>query len=101
MNKLITVRQALEDKEWLGGMLGGPSFATMRALLIAAMGEKLTAAELETFTQLTGRAKTPGEPVDELWIICRLFGRLYGLSSCARSRRARHVANPCRIRRAG
>ncbi len=33
MNKLITVRQALEDKEWLGTMLGGPSFATMRTLL--------------------------------------------------------------------
>jgi hypothetical protein len=30
MKKLITVRQALEDPAWLGGMLGAPSFAVMR-----------------------------------------------------------------------
>ena len=43
MKKLISVRQALEDPAWLGSMLGAESFAVMRALLIAAMGEALTA----------------------------------------------------------
>ena len=45
MKKLISVRQALEDPAWLGSMLGGASYVAMRALLIAAMGEPLTAAE--------------------------------------------------------
>jgi hypothetical protein len=54
MKKLVTVRQALEDKTWLGTILGGSSFTTMRTLLIAAMGEPLTPTELETFTRLTG-----------------------------------------------
>ncbi len=66
MKKLISVRQALEDPAWLGSMLGAESFAVMRTLLIAAMGEALTAAEMHIFTQLTGRAETPGEAVEEL-----------------------------------
>jgi hypothetical protein len=45
VKKLISVRQALEDPAWLGSMLGAESFAVMRTLLIAAMGEALTAAE--------------------------------------------------------
>jgi hypothetical protein len=69
MKKLITVRQALEDPAWLGGMLGGESFAVMRVLLIAAMGEPLTADEMPVFTGLTGRTETPGEGVEELWIV--------------------------------
>ena len=52
MKKLISVRQALEDPAWLGSMLGGESFAVMRTLLIAAMSEALTAAEMHIFTQL-------------------------------------------------
>jgi hypothetical protein len=71
MKKLISVRQALEDPAWLGGMLGAESFAVMRALLIAAMGEALTADEMPIFTQLTGRTETPGEAVEELWVIAR------------------------------
>ena len=69
MKKLISVRQALEDPAWLGSMLGAESFAVMRTLLIATMGEALTAAEMQIFTQLTGRAETPGEAVEELWVI--------------------------------
>jgi hypothetical protein len=46
MKKLITVRQAPEDPALLGGMLGAPSFAVMRTLLIAAMSEPLTAAKM-------------------------------------------------------
>jgi hypothetical protein len=69
MKKLITVRQALEDPAWLGGMLGGESFAVMRVLLIAAMGEPLTADEMRIFTELTGRTEAPGEAVEELWVV--------------------------------
>jgi hypothetical protein len=59
MRKLVTVRRALEDKSWLGGMLGAESFAVMRTLLIAAMGEPLLADELPVFTRVTGRAEAP------------------------------------------
>jgi hypothetical protein len=68
MKKLISLRLALEDPALLG-MLGGESFAVMRTLLIAAMGEPLSAAEMETFTQLTGRNFAPGAAVEELWIV--------------------------------
>lgn len=69
MQKLVPVRAALEDKEWLGTILGGPSFSVMRVLLIAAMGEKLTPPELAIFTQVTQRPKGPTEAADELWIV--------------------------------
>ena len=57
---------AFGDPALLGSMLGAESFAVMRTLLIAAMGEALTAAEMQIFTQLTGRTETPGEAVEEL-----------------------------------
>jgi hypothetical protein len=78
MKRLITLREALEDPAWLGNMLGADSFSVMRTLLIAAMGEPLTAEELTVFTALTGRTETPTEPCEELWIQdpCRLSRRL-------------------------
>jgi hypothetical protein len=58
LNKLITTaRQAPEDPAWLGGVLGAPSFAVMRTLLIAAMGEPLTAAECDL--QAAARKRRP------------------------------------------
>jgi hypothetical protein len=63
MKKLISVRQALEDPAWLGTMLGGASFVAMRALLIAAMGEALTVAEMDIFTEVTARTVAPSAPV--------------------------------------
>jgi hypothetical protein len=84
MKKLISVRQALEDPAWLGSMLGAESFAVMRTLLIAAMGEALTAAEMQIFTQLTGRAETPGEAVEELWVIAgRRSGKTRAIGTLA------------------
>jgi hypothetical protein len=75
MKKLITVRRALEDPAWLGGMLGG---------VIAAMGEELSAAELETFTELTGRATVPCEPAEELWIVAgRRSGKTRAIGTLA------------------
>ena len=41
----ITLRKAPEDPQPLGGSLGGESWQAWRALLIAAMGEKLTDEE--------------------------------------------------------
>ena len=70
MKKLITVRQALEDPAWLGGMLGAPFFAVMRTLSIAGMSEPLTAAECRSSS---GRTETPAEAVEELWIIAVFF----------------------------
>jgi predicted metal-binding membrane protein len=84
MIKLVSVRQALESKEWLGLLLGGPSFAVMRTLLIAAMGEPLTAPELATFTELTGRTQAPGEAVEELWLIAgRRSGKTRAIGTLA------------------
>jgi hypothetical protein len=84
MKKLISVRQALEDPAWLGSMLGGESFAVMRTLLIAAMSEALTAAEMHIFTQLTGRVGTPDEAVEELWVIAgRRSGKTRAIGTLA------------------
>ena len=84
MRKLITVRKALEDKNWLGSMLGGETFVVMRTLLIAAMGEALTAAETEIFTRVTGRLDAPSEPCDELWIIAaRRSGKTIAIATLA------------------
>jgi hypothetical protein len=69
---------------WLGGMLGGESFAVMRILMIAAMGEALTAEELVIFTQVTGRAEAPSEACDELWIIAaRRSGKTIAIATLA------------------
>jgi hypothetical protein len=84
MKKLITVRHALEDTAWLGAMLGGESFAVMRTLLIAAMGEPLNLGEMPTFTQVTGRTVTPAEAVEECWIIAsRRSGKTRAIGTLA------------------
>ena len=71
MIKLITARQAFEDKEWLGALVGGTTFTPMRTIAIAALGEPVTAIEQPSYTQLTGgRLEAPSEPVSELWILC-------------------------------
>jgi hypothetical protein len=68
--KLIPAREALESSEWLGGIVGADSFKPMRTLAIAALGEALTAAELELYRQLTGgRSEAPASPVSELWVL--------------------------------
>jgi len=66
---LVTMRRALEDPDLFGSILPGASWASWRILLIAAMGEELTAAERETFVGLTGREREPLERVDEFWAI--------------------------------
>jgi hypothetical protein len=65
MRKIVSLRQALDDRQYFGGQLAGESWAPWRSLLLAIMGEELTADELTTFTALTGRLQAPLEPVRE------------------------------------
>jgi hypothetical protein len=61
VNKLITVRHALEDASWLGSLMGGPTFLPMRALLIAAMGEQLSVEERAAYERV--------ELVRQIWTL--------------------------------
>ena len=84
MKKLISLRTALEDPNWLGTMLGADSFATMRALLLAAMGEPLTAAEFVLFAEATQRTEAPTQPVEEFWCIAgRRSGKTRAIGTLA------------------
>jgi hypothetical protein len=49
--------------------MGGASWIAWRALLLATIGEPLTAEELERFRKLTGRDKSPDEQVSEAWFV--------------------------------
>lgn len=61
-----TLRDALSDPRLLGHALPGDTWLTWRAVLLAAMGEPLTEAELEAFRAVTGRENPPTERCDEL-----------------------------------
>jgi hypothetical protein len=63
------MRQALSDPQLLGGILAGDSWSIWRALLIAAMGEKLNDDERAIFHSITGRPREPLERVEELWVV--------------------------------
>ena len=69
------MREALGDDALLGQCLPGDSWAAWRTILIAALGEPLTADELGVFEILTGRGASPTEPVEEL---CVIVGRRSG-----------------------
>ncbi|MDB5593727.1 MAG: hypothetical protein JWM36_688 [Hyphomicrobiales bacterium] len=76
MKKLVSMRAALNDTHLFGTVLAGDSWAAWRILLIAMLGEPLTAEERVVFHALTGREVEPGEPVDEFWgIIGRRGGK--------------------------
>ena len=77
MTPKVTLRQALEDEALRGSTLAGNSWAAWRALLLGAMGEKLTKKELGIFTKFTGRDHSPSERVSELWCV---IGRRGGKS---------------------
>lgn len=80
LKPLVTMREALEDAQLLGSALHGPSWFGHRTMLIAAMGETLTAEEREFFEAVTGRPEEPGERVDELW---EILGRRSGKTRSA------------------
>lgn len=69
MTALVTMRESLADPQILGSVMPGDSWAGWRVLLIAAMGERLTADERAVFTRLTGRDVEPLERVEELWAV--------------------------------
>jgi hypothetical protein len=72
----VTMREALGDARLLGSAMEGPSWATWRVFLIAAMGEKLTATERKVFRTFTGRDREPGQRVEEaLYLIGRRGGK--------------------------
>ena len=64
-----TLRVALEAPELLAGALSGETWHGWRSLLLAAMGEALEPAELETFRKLTERQEPPKQRVDELVVV--------------------------------
>ena len=91
MKHATTRRAALDDPHLLGNVLPGESWIAWRVLLIALMGEALDAAEREIFTRLPGRAREPGEQVEEFWGI---VGRRGGKSRA--NRVAEALAAPLR-----
>lgn len=80
MKKLFSMREALSDDKLLARALPGPSWAAWRVLLIACMGERLTASERKVFKRLTGRNREPGAIVETLLVVA---GRRSGKSRAA------------------
>ncbi len=66
MKVRTSFREAIEDDRLLGKALPGESWHAWRSLLLACMGEELTADELETFREVTGRDTAPTERCEEL-----------------------------------
>lgn len=91
MKPLITMREALDDPQLLGGALEGESWFGHRTMLIAALGEALTDGERAFFAQVTGRAREPGHLVEELW---EVLGRRSGKTRAAGTLAA-YVAGLC------
>ena len=69
MKPLVTMRDALTDPNLFGTVLAGDTWVVWRVLLIAAMGEPLTAEERVIFKAVTGRDREPGQRCEELWAI--------------------------------
>ena len=91
MKRTISMRSALSDVSLLGSVLAGNSWRAWRTLLIAAMGEPLTADERKLFATLTGREREPLERVEEL---AAVVGRRGGKSR-AMSTFAAYIAGLC------
>jgi hypothetical protein len=84
VKQTTTLRQALDSPAIFGTELAGDSWLPWRSILLASMGEKLTPAELELFTSLTGRTEAPTQRVDELWgVVGRRGGKSKAMSCLA------------------
>jgi hypothetical protein len=80
----VSLRTALTDNNLLGSILAGPSWLPWRALLLAAMGETLTADERRLFRQLTGRDHEPNKRIEEfVGVIGRRGGKSRAISVLA------------------
>lgn len=72
----LTLREALSDPALLGNVLAGASWKPWRTLLIASMGEALTDDERAIFQLLTGRAREPGQRIEEgVFVVGRRGGK--------------------------
>jgi hypothetical protein len=91
MKPRVTMRAALGDNALLGSVLAGDSWLAWRTLLIAAMGEALTANERVIFKQFTNRETEPQQPVEEFVAV---KGRRGGGSRAA-SVLATYIAGLC------
>ena len=76
----VSIIDAMTDRQLFGDTFGGQSFAAWRALLAGFYGLPLTGDDADTFQSLTGRAETPQEAHDELWLV---VGRRGGKSHAA------------------
>ena len=84
MKPRVALRKALSDKGLMGHVLAGPSWATWRILLIAAVGEALTDDERVVFEKITGRSHEPGQCISELEaIVGRRGGKTRALAALA------------------
>jgi hypothetical protein len=73
---IVTLRQALADPVLLGNALAGRSWHVWRAVLLAAMGERLEPSELATFQAVTGRTQPPPSRIEEaLFLVGRRGGK--------------------------
>jgi hypothetical protein len=77
---MITIRDAMTDPALFGGIFGGDSFASWRALLAGFYGLSLDATDLATFKAITGRQSVPQGAFNELWLA---IGRRGGKSHAA------------------
>ncbi|WP_333830595.1 hypothetical protein [Pararhodobacter sp.] len=77
---MIDIRQAMTDPALFGGIFGGESFTSWRALLSGFYGLKLDATELDAFKSLTARQSAPQAAFAELWLA---IGRRGGKSHAA------------------
>jgi hypothetical protein len=91
MRPLFTMREALSSPKLFGNILSGDSWDAWRVILIAAMGEALKPAERVIFERFTGRAREPGQRVDEF---VGIIGRRSGKSR-ASSVLAAYLAGCC------
>lgn len=91
MKPTVSIRKALSDPKLLGAALEGESWKPWWVLLIAAMGERLTADERALLKTLTGREREPLKRVDELACV---IGRRGGKSR-AMSVLATYIAGLC------
>src|SRR6516225_8336760 len=87
----VPLREALSDPNLLGAVIGGDSWSSWRTLLIAAMGEGLTADERQIFSRLTGREHEPLQRVDQF---AAVIGRRGGKSR-AMATLASYIAGLC------
>ena len=76
MKPRISLREALSDPNLLGSSLAGDSWKAWRTLLIAVMGEELTADDRAIFAKLTGREREPLRSVEEFLAVVGRWLRL-------------------------